>query len=403
MSALLYYSISSDLTEDEIIEVDRRVAKNREAVYLFFRELPSNSKPKVKRLFHYGMFLFQLSQPLVPYASSVMFPPPTGVTNIERIIDYEIRQGNNLENDQNSGKIIVQTGSVKILEVNNSSISYQDDELDFLESTTEDIILAKDTSSTGSSIFAEGFTAPLPQKAQKEGGQTTTGLGGSNPGNGSGGSFSSDSLSNGGICQWNRPAKVKEIPYNLQSAAKTKQQKALEKKERELKESIEAEKELNADREKLGKSKVIVMIKDGRRFFATHDQLRDKFHHASDLGSPIPKKLGKGELTRVANPNLHQERLRTFRNREILPEAFVSISGRRLRSHVLDGNTKVIEGTLGANREARCGAPKTEGYHLYNDKTGLNVFFDKSGKLYRTGFILNDGQAKDIRDNRNIM
>ena len=47
MSSLLYYSISSDLTEDEIIEIDRRVAKEREAIYLFFRELSSNSKRKV--------------------------------------------------------------------------------------------------------------------------------------------------------------------------------------------------------------------------------------------------------------------------------------------------------------------------------------------------------------------
>lgn len=44
MTALLYYSLSSDLTEDEIIKIDRRVAKEREAIYLFFRELPSNSK-----------------------------------------------------------------------------------------------------------------------------------------------------------------------------------------------------------------------------------------------------------------------------------------------------------------------------------------------------------------------
>jgi len=50
MSSLLYYSISSDLAEDEIIEVDRRVAKDREAVYLFFRELASNSKDKGKRI-----------------------------------------------------------------------------------------------------------------------------------------------------------------------------------------------------------------------------------------------------------------------------------------------------------------------------------------------------------------
>jgi hypothetical protein len=50
MTALLYYSISSDLTEDEIIELDKQVASNREKVYLFLTELPSNSKRKAKRL-----------------------------------------------------------------------------------------------------------------------------------------------------------------------------------------------------------------------------------------------------------------------------------------------------------------------------------------------------------------
>ncbi len=41
MTALLYNSISSGLTEDEIIEIEKRVAKNREVVYLFVRKLPS--------------------------------------------------------------------------------------------------------------------------------------------------------------------------------------------------------------------------------------------------------------------------------------------------------------------------------------------------------------------------
>jgi hypothetical protein len=50
MTALLYYSISSILTEDEIIEVKRRIIKERKAVYLFIRNLPSNSKRKAKRL-----------------------------------------------------------------------------------------------------------------------------------------------------------------------------------------------------------------------------------------------------------------------------------------------------------------------------------------------------------------
>ena len=44
MSLLLYYSISSNLTKDEIIAIDKQVAKNRKGVYLFVRKLPSNSK-----------------------------------------------------------------------------------------------------------------------------------------------------------------------------------------------------------------------------------------------------------------------------------------------------------------------------------------------------------------------
>ena len=35
MSSLLYYSISSNLTKDNIIEIERCVAKKREAIYLF--------------------------------------------------------------------------------------------------------------------------------------------------------------------------------------------------------------------------------------------------------------------------------------------------------------------------------------------------------------------------------
>lgn len=48
------------------------------------------------------------------------------------------------------------------------------------ESTTRDIILAKDTSGN---FFADGFTPPLPQR---QGDRTTNGIGGSNTGNGSG-------------------------------------------------------------------------------------------------------------------------------------------------------------------------------------------------------------------------
>ena len=76
MTSLLYYSISSDLTKDEIIAIDKQVAKNREGVYLFVRKLASNSKRKAKRLGFYIVFMFAISQPLVPCAAAVMTPLP---------------------------------------------------------------------------------------------------------------------------------------------------------------------------------------------------------------------------------------------------------------------------------------------------------------------------------------
>lgn len=76
MTSLLYYSISLNLTESEIIEIDRRVAKEGEAVYLFFRYLPSNSKRKVKRIGLYIVYIFMISQPLIPCATAVVMSLP---------------------------------------------------------------------------------------------------------------------------------------------------------------------------------------------------------------------------------------------------------------------------------------------------------------------------------------
>ena len=90
MTALLYYSISSDLTEDEIIEIDSQVANNRE----FVRNLPSNSKRKAKRVLLYATFIFQLGQPLVPYAAAVMVPLPTQIS-IEHLVSAEVLRNNN--------------------------------------------------------------------------------------------------------------------------------------------------------------------------------------------------------------------------------------------------------------------------------------------------------------------
>ena len=154
------------------------------------------------------------------------------------------------------------------------------------------------------------------------------------------------------------------VNYGLgsRSKMKTKKEKALEKLKRELKESIKEEKKINALRRERGKGNITLIIKDGVRFFALNDQLRDKFHHATDLNSPIPKTLIDGELTRLANPSLHRERLQVFRNKKILPDAYVEQYGQSLRLHVLDPSTRVIEGTLGTHREARGGPPRIDRY-----------------------------------------
>jgi len=78
-----------------MIEIDKRVAKDRELAYLFIKNLPSNSKDKTVRLFPYVMFLFQLGQPLVPYAAAVMMPLPPAIHRLSPIEQYRILSNKN--------------------------------------------------------------------------------------------------------------------------------------------------------------------------------------------------------------------------------------------------------------------------------------------------------------------
>ena len=94
MTAFLYYSISSDLTENEIIEINKQVSKNREAVYLFFTELPLNSKRKTKRICFYVVFMFMISQPLAP-CTAVMLPLPPAIHRLSPIEESRIRSNKN--------------------------------------------------------------------------------------------------------------------------------------------------------------------------------------------------------------------------------------------------------------------------------------------------------------------
>ena len=53
---------------------------------VFIKNITLNGKRKAKRLFVHGTFLFQLSQPLVPYATAVMLPLPPAM---ERLSPFE--------------------------------------------------------------------------------------------------------------------------------------------------------------------------------------------------------------------------------------------------------------------------------------------------------------------------
>ena len=143
MSSFLYYSYSSDLTKDEIIEINKQVKKNRERVYLFVKELPLNSKRKAKRLGLYIVFMFAISQPLVACAAAVVMPlspvaihrlspmeqdiilsnkknysqiatiPESKVDKI-RLTNDQIKQFNNLALQLNSGSITMEEAVLQL-------------------------------------------------------------------------------------------------------------------------------------------------------------------------------------------------------------------------------------------------------------------------------------------------
>lgn len=253
----------------------------------------------------------------------------------------------------------------------------------------------------------EGFQAPIVrQNPRSRGFYETKPASGQSPASGNnGGNPNPNSGSDNGSCSSSlTPKPAPEVAiHGSESTYKTKKQKALEKMLRELEESIKEENKINAQRKKQGKPPIILTIRDGIRFFEPMEQLRDKYHHAPAVKSPIPESLGEMELARLSDPKLYRERLETFRNKEILPDAFVEQYGQDIRFHVLNPDTKIIEGTLGANSEKIFGRPKEHGYHLYNDITGVNVFFTKNGRIYRTGFKTNISQQNDLKTNGNMM
>ena len=119
-----------------------------------------------------------------------------------------------------------------VVVVNNSSISNQNDEFDFLESTTKEIILAKDISAN---FFAEGFSPPLPRRPTSTGSQTPMGMGGSNPGQGGNPGSASEAVNSSS----NLPDPNPKIVARIDDRSYNKKKKANEKKYSQIMDELE--------------------------------------------------------------------------------------------------------------------------------------------------------------------
>ena len=207
MSLDVGYSYCTKLTEQQKLDIDKQVEKNR-------LEL------------RFAMCLLLSLFPRLPREMARFFP-----VKGEAAVEVVVKSNKLKEN---------------AVVVNSSSISTQNNECEFLESTTKEIIFVKDTSGN---FFADGFKPFLPRRPSSTGSQTATVMNGQNPGQG-GGNSNPGSGSEAGSCSSNPTPKAtpEVINYVLVSPPKTKNQKALEKMERELKESIEEEDKLNAQR-----------------------------------------------------------------------------------------------------------------------------------------------------------
>jgi len=88
MSSLLYHSISSGLSPNELDKIDERISQDHEFIYFFLTELTLRSKRKIKKIFRHIGVTVMLNQPLI----SVVFPLlPTNIHKLNYVRDEEIK------------------------------------------------------------------------------------------------------------------------------------------------------------------------------------------------------------------------------------------------------------------------------------------------------------------------
>ena len=90
MTALLYYSISQSLNENEVVRIDKEVCINKKVVYIFLTKLPFNTKRKAKKICLYVIFMFAISQPLVPCVAIMMPWTPTAFYKLSCVEESRI-------------------------------------------------------------------------------------------------------------------------------------------------------------------------------------------------------------------------------------------------------------------------------------------------------------------------
>ena len=264
-----------------------------------------------------------------------------------------------------------------VVVVNSSSISNQNDAFDFLESTSEEIILPKDRSGN---FFAEGFTPTLPQR---HGGRTTNGIGGSNPGNGSGGSSPAPSSGNldGNFTSNPTPKFPYQLSPNNQNQNKNKKKKN----------SIEV---------KIVNDQIILRVtRDDMPFFIDEMTTRKKIYHAPDFYVALPDNLDLEYVKSLST----KDRLKYLSDPSILPQKCVGEYMRKLGQHLLDPTTEIKVGTLGGNGATKGWNEPIPGTHAFNSGTGNDLFFADDGFKFHTGMNLNDGQRIDLEDNNNSL
>lgn len=96
--------------------------------------------------------------------------------------------------------------------------------------------------------------------------------------------------------------------------------------------------------------------------------MRNKYHHVKDLefNLSILPALADGELKLLPNIILYDERLKNFRNINVLPQSYIKKYGLGLKLHIMYTETKTIKGTMGKDRQLNGDPPTVQGYNLYN-------------------------------------